>query len=193
MESAGDNAILKGHVFIATSLDGFIARKDGSIAWLEEQVARAAGMDAGGEDHGYADFVAGMDGIIMGRRTFEKVLTFDTWPFDKPVVVLSHSLVAADLPPDIAGKVTLLNLSPVAVVRYLAGRGWKHAYIDGGQVIQSFLREGLISDLVITRIPILLGDGTPLFGLLASDVELRHLGTAAFPSGFVQSRYETVR
>lgn len=193
MESADDNAILKGHVFIATSLDGFIARKDGSIAWLEEQAMRAAGVDAGGEDHGYADFLAGMDGIIMGRRTFEKVLTFDTWPFDKPVVVLSRSLVAADFPPDIAGKVTLLNLSPAAVAQYLAGRGWTHAYIDGGQVIQSFLREGLISDLVITRIPILLGDGTPLFGLLASDVELRHLGTTAFPSGFVQSRYATVR
>ncbi len=133
-----------------------------------------------------------MDGIIMGRRTFEKVLTFDSWPFDKPVVVLSRSMSAADLPPDIAGRVMILNQPPRAVAGYLSGHGWEHAYIDGGQVIQSFLREGLIADLVITRIPILLGDGLPLFGATEDHIELRHLGTKAFPSGFVQSRYEVL-
>ncbi|GAT35556.1 dihydrofolate reductase [Terrimicrobium sacchariphilum] len=192
MKSAGNKDILRGHVFIATSLDGFIARRDGDIGWLEEKSISAARLDGENEDHGYADFLAGMDGIIMGRRTFEKVLTFDSWPFDKPVVVLSRFISAVDLPSDIAGRVTILNQPPRAVAEYLAGRGWEHAYIDGGQVIQAFLREGLIADLVITRIPILLGDGLPLFGAIEDHTELRHLGTKAFPSGFVQSRYKVL-
>lgn len=182
---------LQGHVFIATSLDGFIASRDGSIGWLEAQASRAAMLDAC--DHGYADFLSGMDGLVMGRGTFEKVLTFDSWPFEKPVVVLSRSLAATSLRSDLLGKVQILDRSPREVSRHLAHRGWKHAYIDGGQVIQSFLREGMISDLVITRIPVLLGDGLPLFGALESAIELRHLGTKSFPSGFVQSRYEVVR
>lgn len=188
--TASDNG-LQGHVFIATSLDGFIACRDGSIEWLEDQAQRAAALDAC--DHGYAGFLAGMDGIVMGRGTFEKVLSFGAWPFEKPVVVLSRSLASTPTPPDLAGRARILELSPREVAGHLASLGWKHAYIDGGRVIQSFLREGLISDLVITRIPVLLGDGLPLFGVVESAVELRHLGTQAFPSGFVQSRYEVAR
>lgn len=171
-----------GHVFIAASVDGFIARRDGDIGWLDSVPGTA-------EEHGYDAFMARMDGIVMGRGTFQKVLTFGAWPFAKPVVVLSRTLKAKDLPADLAGKARLSALPPGAAMAELAAAGWRRAYVDGGQVIQAFLREGLIADMVVTRIPILLGDGIPLFGSLPADVPLRHVATTAFPSGLVQSTY----
>lgn len=171
-----------GHVFIATSLDGFIARADGSIDWLTAR-------DTSGEDHGYTRFIAGIDGIIMGRGTFETVQGFDPWPYDKPVLVLSSRLAQSPVPDQLAGKVSFANLSPFNAMGWMAKRGHQRLYIDGGQIIQAFLMAGLIHDMVITRIPVLLGQGLPLFGPLAADVDLIHQDTQAFPSGLVQSRY----
>jgi dihydrofolate reductase len=171
-----------GHVFIAMSLDGFIAREDNDISWLMSSSAE-------GEDHGYERFIASIDGVVMGRGTFEKVLTFDEWPYKKPFVVLSRSLSQSSVPAALAGQVQVMAETPEQVFARTFRQGWKRAYIDGGQVIQSFLRAGLIDDLVVTCIPVLIGSGRPLFGRLPRDVRLDHLGTTAFRSGFVQSTY----
>lgn len=171
------------HVFIATSLDGFIARSDGAIDWLE-------GWPDVGHDYGYAAFLSAMDGIIMGRETFQKVLSFEKWPFEKPVVVMCRSEPPA-LPADFAGHVRFASGTPVEVVAEVARSGWQRAYVDGGLLIQSFLNLGLIHDLIVTRVPILLGGGRPLFGAVSSDLRLEHKSTDAYPSGFVQSRYVT--
>jgi dihydrofolate reductase len=174
------------HVFIAASLDGYIARPGGDLDWLD-------GWPAVGHDYGYGDFIASVDGVVMGRGTFEKVLTFPEWPYAKPVVVLSRSLRQGDLRADLAAKVRISAAGPGEIVADLDREGWKRACVDGGSVIQAFLREGLVADMVVTRIPILLGGGLPLFGPLHSDVRLTHLRTAGYASGFVQSHYAVDR
>ncbi len=171
-----------GHVFIATSLDGFIARPDGSLDWL-------ISPDHQAEDHGYDAFMRDIDAIIMGRGTYEAVLTFDAWPYDKPVIVLSQQLTGSTPPEALQGKVTFAALGPRAAMDLAAQRGAKRVYIDGGQIVQAFLREGLVSDMIISRIPVLIGEGRSLFGMIGRDIPLIHDSTAAFPSGLVQSRY----
>jgi dihydrofolate reductase len=176
-----------GHVFIATSLDGYIARADGALDWLP---GMGDGEDAmpEAEDHGYDAFIAGMDGIVMGGATFRVALGFDPWPYALPVMVVSRGMTEGDVPAGVRGQVRIVR--SIAEAREVtAGLGWRHAYIDGGQVITGYLTAGAIADMVITRVPVLLGSGLPLFGALPRDVRLRHLGTTAFPSGLVQSRY----
>lgn len=172
---------LKVSVYIATSADGFIARKDGSIDWLP------AGGE-GGEDFGYAEFMSTIDHIVMGRHTFEKVLTFGSWPYDKKVIVLTSRDLT--LPPELADKVETLHLSPRELVHEMDIRGAKSIYLDGGVTIQRFLREGLVDEMTITIIPILIGDGLPLFGTLDKDVKLELVRSQSFKNGFVQNRYK---
>jgi len=174
------------HVFIATSLDGFIAREDGAIDWL---LAR----DASGEDHGYDRFSAGIDAIVMGRGSYEMVQTFEPWPYERPVLVLSAKLAGAPVPERLAGKVRVMDLTPDDALSMLQTEGCRRVYVDGGKLIQSFLRRGLIEDLVITRVPVLLGSGRPLFGALEADLSLAHEATVSFPSGLVQTRYRVLR
>ncbi len=174
------------HVYIATSLDGYIARLDGDIEWLHQWADI-------GDDYGYSAFMQSVDGLIIGRGTFEKVLSFGTWPYEKPVVVLSSTLDPDAVPPDRAGRVRIVALEPAEVLEMLRREGWSRAYVDGGRLIQSFLNAGLIEDMTITRIPILIGTGRPLFGALPHDVVLTHFETTAYPSGFVQSRYAVGR
>lgn len=174
--------MITGHVFIATSLDGFIARDDGDIAWLLER-------DDPGEDHGYDAFIENIDIILMGRGCYEKMHAVRPWPYTRPVVVLSASLVQDDLPVDLAGKVRVTDTSPEEAMRMLQSEGHRRVYVDGGLVIQSFLRAGLIADMVITRAPVLLGEGRSLFGAIAGDIPLLHEETKSFRSGLVQSRY----
>ncbi|MFZ8942647.1 MAG: dihydrofolate reductase family protein [Gemmobacter sp.] len=173
--------MISGHVFIATSLDGFIARPDGGLDWLEHP-------GAGAEDHGYGAFVAGIDGILMGRATFEVVARFDPWPYDRPLIVLSAHLGPDAIPPALRDRVTLARTLPEARAE-AARRGWRRVWIDGGATIRSCLEAGLVADMVITRIPVLIGQGVPLFGPQRADIRLRHEGTRAFASGLVQSRY----
>ncbi len=173
------------HVFIATSLDGFIARSDGDIGWLLQR-------DDPAEDHGYAAFIADKDMIVMGRGTYEKVLTFNAWPYDMPVLVLSEQLVDAPVPEALRGKVRFSNYSPMGAMKALAGENMRRIYIDGGQVVQSFLRDGLITDMVITTVPVLIGSGRPLFGALTQDIDLKLVSSRSFPSGLVQSTYRLV-
>lgn len=178
--------MITGHVFIASSLDGFIARKDGDIEWLLTR-------DDPSEDHGYPAFIANIDGIVMGRGSYEKVLTFETWPYNKPVLVLSKQLAKSAVPEKLKGLVRFSELSPKAAMEMLEGEGKRRIYVDGGQIIQSFLREGLIEDMVVTQVPVLIGEGLPLFGSLRGDVSLTHVSTKAFPSGLVQSLYRISR
>lgn len=175
-----------GHVFIATSLDGYIARIDGDVDWLMNYVVE-------GEDTGYEAMMESVDGMIMGKGTFQKVLTFGEWPYRKPVIVMSTSLVDTDIPKELAGKVQLSNKSPEALMLQLSCDGWKRAYVDGGKIIQSFLTMGLIEDLILTRVPILIGDGLPLFGPTTNDIELEHLKTVTFQSGLVSSKYRVAK
>ena len=175
-----------GHVFIGTSVDGFIARRNGDIDWL-------TGFSSLGEDHGYDAHMERVDGIIMGRGTFETVKGFEPWPYGKPVLVLSRTLAQTDIPDALRGKVEIINASPQDAMTSAGERGWRGVYVDGGAVIQSFLRAGLIDDMVISRVPVLIGNGLPLFGPVQGDIALEHVETRSFPSGLVQSFYRVRR
>lgn len=180
--SPAAHPLAAGKVFIACSLDGHIAREDGGIDWLLKYPETD-------EDYGYAAFIETVDGLVMGRGSFEAVAGFEQWPYSKPVVVLSSTLDASAVPARLEGKVRISRLSPREIMAELAGEGWKAAYVDGGRLIQSFLRDGLIDEMTITRIPVLLGRGRPLFGDVPADIDLRLEETRGYPSGFVQSRY----
>ncbi len=167
-------------VFVGTSLDGFIARADGELDFLPT---------GGGEPHGYDEFIASVDTIVIGRKTFETVLTMSPWPYgEKRVVVLSSRPV--DLSAASGGKVEQMAGDPAQIVSQLAASGARHVYVDGGITIQGFLRAGLVQRLVITRVPVLIGEGIPLFGALPHDIRLRHVATRQFPSGLVSSEYQ---
>jgi dihydrofolate reductase len=169
---------VKASVFIGTSLDGFIARLNGDLDFLPP---------GGGEPHGYDEFMATVDALVIGRNTFETVLTFDAWPYgEKPVFVLSTRPLAP-APPGAA--VERLSGDPADIASALAARGIGHVYVDGGITIQRFLQAGLIQRLIITRVPVLIGTGIPLFGALPHDISLTHVATRQYASGLVQSEY----
>lgn len=174
---------IKVSVYIATSLDGFIARKNGDIDWLE-------GGESG-EDYGYAEFMSTVDYVVMGRNTYEKVLSFGGWHYEKKVVVLTSREMI--IPPELEDKVETLSLSPAALLDELERRGARHLYLDGGVTIQRFLQEGLVDEMTITTIPILIGEGLPLFGPLDGDVKLELIKSQSFKNGFVQNKYRILR
>jgi dihydrofolate reductase len=177
---------MKTTVYIATSLDGFIAREDGSIDWLPP----IGGDD--GEDYGYAEFFASIDALVMGRNTYELVRSFGgDWPYgSKPIVVLTTRGIA--IPDEIAGTVEAMAGSPADIVTRLEQRGWQHLYIDGGITVQQFLNAGLIQRMIITSVPVLIGKGIPLFGPVPHDIRLRHVATRSYATGLVQNEYEVV-
>ena len=171
---------MKISVFVGTSVDGFIARADGALDFLPP---------GGGEPHGYDEFIASVDAIVIGRKTYETVLGFEAWPYGrKRVVVLSNSPLDLSVVKD--GVVEQMGGSPGDIVAKLDAAGVGHIYVDGGITVQGFLRAGLVTRLVVTRVPVLIGEGIPLFGSLPHDVRLRHVATRAYPSGLVQSEYE---
>jgi dihydrofolate reductase len=173
--------LVKASVFVGTSLDGFIARANGEFDFLPP---------GGGEPHGYEEFMASVDALVIGRKTFETALGYDTWPYgDKPVFVLSTRPLA-EVP--VGAVVERRSGTPAEVVSILEARGIRHIYVDGGMTIQQFLRAGLIDRLVITRVPVLIGVGIPLFGPLERDIALEHVATRAYASGLVQSEYRVV-
>jgi len=173
---------MKASVFIGTSVDGFIARANGEFDFLPVD---------GGEPHGYNEFIASVDAIVIGRKTFETVLSFPQWPYgDKRVVVLSNR--KQDLSAARGGLVEQMAGAPTEIVAKLDATGVRHAYVDGGVTIQGFLRAGLIQRLIITRVPVLIGQGIPLFGTLPRDVRLRHVATQHYPSGLVKTEYQVL-
>ncbi|WLH27973.1 dihydrofolate reductase family protein [Pseudomonas canadensis] len=174
--------------FIAASIDGFIARPDGDIEWLhrpEYETAELNGVT-------YERFIATVDALVMGRKTLEKILSFPEWPYEgTPVIALSHQPLL--IPAHLEGKVEVMAGDVTSLVATLAERGMKHLYIDGGETIQAFLEAGLIDELIITRIPVLLGQGISLFSQIGRELELRHIGTHESDNGFVQSRYQVMQ
>lgn len=175
---------MKTTVYIATSLDGFIARKNGGIDWLFNI------ENPTNDDYGYSEFISGIDAIVMGRNTFEVVRTFNQWPYEKIVFVLSTSL--KKIPDDLKDKASLLSMEPKQVLSHLSDLGYSNLYIDGGKTIQRFLRDNLIDEIIVTKVPVLLGDGIPLFGFLDKDVALKHIDTIVYPNGLVKSHYQII-
>ena len=170
---------MKASVFIGTSLDGFIARANGDLDFLPP---------GGGEPHGYVEFMTTVDALVIGRKTFETVLKFDRWPYgEKPVFVLSTRPLASA---PVGAVVQRMSGDPVEIASQLAARGIRHIYVDGGITIQRFLQAGLIQRLIVTRVPVLIGAGIPLFGTVPRDIVLKHVGTRQYASGLVQSEYE---
>src|SRR5438093_8789051 len=158
-----------------------MARADGSIGFLPAD---------GGEPHGYDEFFASVDALVVGRNTFETVLELDSWPYgSKPVFVLSSGPLRQA---PVGASVERMSGSPADIIATLADRGFEHIYVDGGVTIQRFLREGLIQRLTITRVPVLIGTGIPLFGAVDRDIRLKHIATSQYPSGLVKSEYEVI-
>ena len=173
---------MRASVFIGISVDGFIARPDDELDFLPS---------GGGEPHGYTEFFASIDTLLIGRRTFEIVRAFPQWPYgDKRVVVLSSRPL--DFSTVRGRRVEQMSGSPAEIVAKLAASGAQHVYVDGGVTIQQFLRAGLIQRLTITRVPVLIGQGIPLFGALPRDIRLRHIATQHYPSGLVKTEYEVL-
>ena len=169
-------------VYIATSIDGYIAKEDGNIDWLHETPNPTQ------SDFGFSDFMEKIDFLVMGRSTYEKVLSFAPWPYEKKVYVLSNTLKV--VPESLTGKVEFVKGSPKEILAQLNKNGSKNLYIDGGKTIQSFLRKGLIDELIITRIPIILGGGIPLFSKLQKPLKLEHCSTKTYGGGLVKSHYK---
>jgi dihydrofolate reductase len=169
-------------VFVGTSLDGFIARKNDALDFLPVD---------GGEPHGYDEFIAGVDCLVIGRNTFDVVIGFPQWPYAKKrVVVLSSRPI--DFAKIREGVVEQMSGEPQEIAAKLAASGVKHVYLDGGETIQRFVSAGLVDRLTVTRVPVLIGAGIPLFGSLPHDVKLRHIATHTYKSGFVKSEYEVI-
>ncbi len=168
-------------VYIATSIDGYIATKDHGLGWLEQL------DNPDGADFGFTDHMASIDALVMGRGTFDAVSDFRPWPYDVPVIVASTSLQS--VPDDLEAGVQILSGSPAELVEQCELQGLNRLYIDGGRLVTAFLDAGLIDEMTISRIPVLLGGGIPLFGEMTDAVWWDHVATEAFAGGLVQSTY----
>lgn len=173
---------VKVSVFLGMILNGFIARKNGDIGWLDNENKKAT-RD---EDFGFSNFIDSIDVIVMGRNTYEQVLTFGNWPYkEKRVIVLSTKEI--NIPVDISKTVTTSKESPKQLIEQLSEQGIRHVYVDGGITIQNFLSQDLIDE--ITIVPILIEEGKSFVKSLSKDVSLLHLKTTVFEFGFVQIKY----
>jgi dihydrofolate reductase len=169
-------------VFVGISLDGFLARTNGAFDFLDE---------AGNIPHGYDEFIATVDTLVIGRKTFEVVAAFPDWPYgERRVAVLSNSPL--DFSAIKNANLRQMSGTPQEIVSALQSQGSQHIYIDGGITIQNFLRAGQIHRLTISQVPVLIGQGVPLFGALVQDIRLRHIATRQYATGLVKSEYEVL-
>lgn len=172
---------LQCSVFIAVSIDGYIARPDGGVDWLST-------VEWEGEDYGYKRFIDTVDTVVLGRNTYDAVLRFDSWPFDdKRCVVMTHRPAAAR-----HGE-QLFSGKPEALVDQLAKSGARHVYVDGGSAIRAFLAARLIDRMTISVVPIVLGTGIPLFTPGVQEHWLVLEESRAFSTGLMQLRYRVAR
>ena len=181
---------MKCSVYIATSVDGFIAKPDGNVDWLH--TAGNLEADMGTEDMGFKAFMDSVDCMIMGRKCMEMIsnmnLTPEQWFYgDMRIVVLSNTV--RETPDNLRGKVEMYSGDINSLVATLEKEGFKHAYIDGGKTIQSFINLRLIDEIIITKVPVLLGEGIPLFGKTLKDIKLEKAKASAFANDFVQIKY----
>lgn len=170
-------------VYIGVSIDGFIADRDGGLDWLQSV------PNPNNDNFGFTDFIESIDALVMGRKTFETVAGFGgEWPYSKRVFVLSNTLLS--LPAGYEDRAEIITGIPSQIIKKLNSRGYKNLYIDGGKTIQSFLSKDLIDEMIITRIPILLGGGTPLFGTLPGHIMFDHVSTRILLSELVSTHYK---
>jgi dihydrofolate reductase len=162
-------------VFCAVSLDGYIARPDGSIDWL------APFQD---EEHGYTVFFAGIDALVIGRGTYDTVLSFPEWPYGNKRVI-----VCTTRPLPAAHGEEMWSGPPRDLAERLDREGVRRVYLDGGALVRGFLREGLVDEWTISVIPLILGAGRPLFTSGLPEMPLRLVEAKSLPSGIVQLRY----
>jgi len=177
---------MKASVFIAASVDGFIARLDNSLDWLENPRTRP------GQDYGYQQFIQSIDAFLMGRGTFDVIRKLKDWSAPKlPTFILTHRPLR--LPAGKFSHVERIQGAPAEVYRELESRGFQHIYVDGGQVISAFLSASLIDEMIFTRIPILLGRGIPLFSGLDYEIKLELLSAIDFSDGFTQNKFRVLK
>jgi len=170
----------------AMSLDGFIADPDGGVDWL------SIGTDPNAPDDGWFDtFMSRIDALVMGRASFETVVSFGVWPYSKPVFVRSRTMNA--VPAGYEDKASAISGNPHEIVSSLSQQGFHRLYVDGGKTAQAFLAADLIDEMMIAYVPVLLGKGIQLFGSLSHRLEFRHLETQTMSIGLAQSRYERAR
>jgi dihydrofolate reductase len=172
---------MKTYVYIAQSLDGFIAKKGGDITWLEEF------PNPDGSDFGFSDFMKKIDALLMGRNTYEKVLTFGFWPYEKPVYVISNTIKV--VPENLEGKVFIVRGEILEILESLENKGLKSIYVDGGKLIQSFLSEDLIDTMIITTMPVILGEGLPLFASIGRELKWELVESQVLNKYAVKSEY----
>jgi len=181
---------MKASVYIATTLDGFIARENGGLDWLPGSDGNMP-VEAENEDYGFNSFLQSIDVLVMGRNTYEFAVNQGAWPYEnKQVIVLSSTL--RRLADGVPNTVELRSESPNVLYENLMKAGARHLYVDGGKTIQGFLSYDLIDEIIITRIPVMIGVGIPLFGPLKKDKKLKHVETKAYKNGFVQSKYRII-
>ena len=171
-------------VFVAATADGFIARENGSLDWIPTP-------ESGSHDFGFNDLIASVDAIVMGRATFDFVVGSGQWGYgETPVVVLTNREL--DLPEGFTGKAETASGAVTSLAGQLRERGYDHLYVDGGDVIQQFIRAGLVERIIVTQIPVLIGSGISLFGPVDDDVALKLRRSSSFPNGWVQFDYEVL-
>jgi dihydrofolate reductase len=174
---------VKCSVFVAISMDGYLARLNGDLDWLTKTAAANAS-----EDYGYKEFFDTVDTVILGRKTYEHLLSLNDWPYaGKRTIVLSRD--AGKVPGDLAYPVNIMSGPPAGLVRRLEVEGAHHVYVDGGTTIRGFLNAGAINEMIITFVPVLIGSGIPLFGKLDRDVKLQHVETTLYRNSLLQSKY----
>ena len=176
---------MTNYIYIATSLDGYIAGKDGDLSWLNEI------PNPSNSDFGFSEFMERIDALIMGRNTFETVVGFGVWPYEKPVFVLSNSL--DKVPEGYEEKAKIIKGDLKSILAQMEELGKKNLYVDGGSVIRSFLKEDLIDEMIISRVPILLGEGIPLFGDLSESMKFKLIKTESYDETLVKCHYVRVR
>jgi dihydrofolate reductase len=172
-------------VYIAASIDGYIAAVDGGVGWLDDIPHPDASA------YGFESFMDGVDALVMGRHTFEKVLSFGQWPYEKPVFVVSSQL--REVPEQLRHEVEIISGASPDLVESLNGRGYRNLYIDGGQLITGFLGEDLIDEMIISTIPVLLGSGIPLFGHFATRLHFTLLETKSYSNSLIMNHYQRTR
>ncbi|MBQ4813295.1 dihydrofolate reductase [Pseudoalteromonas luteoviolacea] len=177
--------ITKNTVYLAQSLDGFIADQQGGIDWLSTI------DNPQHSDLGFAEFMTEIDALVMGRNTFEQVISFGQWPYDKPVYVVSHSL--AKLPPQVQGKAYLIRAGERELINQLSSLGHSRLYIDGGKLVKNFIRAGLIDELIVTTVPVILGGGISWLPDAKVPHKLELVSSQVLLNQLVQSKYKVLR
>ena len=189
---------MKCSMFIAPSVDGFIAKEDGGVDWLETVGDSVSKIDEKSElmkyfNDSFKNYMKSIDCMIMGRKLMEVLSSFnlspEQWPYgDIRIIAISDTL--NKVPKNLSKYVEMYSGSIPTLISKLEKQGYKKAYIDGGITITSFFNLGLINEITLTLAPILLGRGIPLFGNFSKQIKLTDAKATAFPNNFIELKYK---